>query len=82
MMFPARKERLADQLSLTEKTWLPKLQLFLALSRTPHGLLDLATPGLAALLCLGGSPSLGVTVLGLVTMFAAIRRAGRVPMSD
>jgi len=59
-----------DHLSLTEKTWLPKLKLFLALSRTPHGLLDLGTPGLAALLCLGAFPSLGVTVLGLVTVFA------------
>lgn len=48
-----------------------RLKLFLALSRTPHGLLDLATPGLAALLCLGGFPPLGVTVLGLITAFAA-----------
>jgi 4-hydroxybenzoate polyprenyltransferase len=59
-----------DHLSLTERSWLPKLKLFLALSRTPHGLLDLATPGLAALLCLGGFPPLGITVLGLVTVFA------------
>jgi 4-hydroxybenzoate polyprenyltransferase len=59
-----------DHLSLTQKSLLPKLKLFLALSRTPHGLLDLATPGLAALLCLGGFPSLGVTALGLITVFA------------
>jgi 4-hydroxybenzoate polyprenyltransferase len=49
---------------------LSRLKLFLALSRTPHGLLDLATPGLAALLWLGGLPPLGVTLLGLVTVFA------------
>ncbi len=59
-----------DHLSLPQKSLLPKLKLFLALSRTPHGLLDLATPGLAGLLCLGGFPPLGVTVLGLITVFA------------
>jgi len=47
-----------------------RLKLFLALSRTPHGLLDLATPGLAALLCLGGFPPAGITLLGLLTVFA------------
>jgi 4-hydroxybenzoate polyprenyltransferase len=47
-----------------------RVKLFLALSRTPHGLLDLATPALAALLCLGGLPPLGVTALGLLTVFA------------
>ncbi len=41
-----------------------------ALSRTPHLLLDLATPGLAALLCLGGFPPLPMLLLGLVTAFA------------
>jgi 4-hydroxybenzoate polyprenyltransferase len=47
-----------------------RLRLFLALSRTPHGLLDLATPALGALLWLGGPPPWGVTVLGLITVFA------------
>jgi 4-hydroxybenzoate polyprenyltransferase len=47
-----------------------RAKLFLALSRTPHGLLDLATPGLAALLCLGGFPPPGVILLGLLTVFA------------
>ncbi len=42
----------------------------MALSRTPHGLLDMATPALAALLWLGSIPSLGVIVLGLITAFA------------
>jgi 4-hydroxybenzoate polyprenyltransferase len=47
-----------------------RLKLFLALSRTPHGLLDLAAPALAALLSLGRFPPLGVTLLGLLTVFA------------
>ena len=59
-----------DHVSLSPKPPLHRLNLFLALSRTPHGLLDLATPGLAALLCLGGFPPFGVTVLGLITVFA------------
>jgi 4-hydroxybenzoate polyprenyltransferase len=42
----------------------------LALSRTPHGLLDLATPALAALLWYGGVPPFAVTAVGLITVFA------------
>ena len=49
---------------------LSRLKLFLALSRTPHGLLDLAAPALAALLWLGSFPPLGVIALGLLTVFA------------
>ena len=48
-----------------------RLKLFLALSRTPHGLLDLATPALAALLWLGRVPPFTVVFLGLLTAFAA-----------
>src|SRR4030043_416759 len=55
---------------LSKQAGIPRLNLFLALSRTPHLLLDLATPGLAALLCLGAFPPFGVTVLGLITVFA------------
>jgi 4-hydroxybenzoate polyprenyltransferase len=47
-----------------------RLKLFFALSRTPHGLLDMATPGLAALLWLGKFPSPGTIVLGLIATFA------------
>lgn len=47
-----------------------RLKLFLALSRTPHGLLDMTTPGLAALLWLGSFPDLGTIALGLITLFA------------
>lgn len=56
--------------SLPGQSGIPRLYLFLALSRTPHLLLDLATPGLAALLCLGAFPSAGVLVLGLFTAFS------------
>jgi 4-hydroxybenzoate polyprenyltransferase len=51
-------------------TGISRLKLFLALSRTPHGILDMATPALAALLWLGGFPSAGVIALGLLTAFA------------
>jgi 4-hydroxybenzoate polyprenyltransferase len=47
-----------------------KLKLFFALSRTPHGLLDMATPGLAALLWLGKFPPFWTIALGLTTAFA------------
>ena len=48
----------------------PRLKLLLALSRTPHGVIDIANPALAALLCLGHFPSPAVTLLGLITVFA------------
>lgn len=47
-----------------------KWKLLLGLSRTPHGVLDLATPAMAALLCLGHFPPVSVVVVGLVTAFA------------
>lgn len=47
-----------------------RLRLFMALSRTPHGVLDMATPALCAILCLGAAPPLGVAALGLLTAFA------------
>ena len=45
-------------------------RLFFGLSRTPHGLLDMATPAMAALLGLGRFPESGVMLLGLATAFA------------
>jgi len=51
-------------------TGLSRLKLFWALSRTPHGLLDMATPALGALLWLGRFPSFNVIILGFVTTFA------------
>jgi 4-hydroxybenzoate polyprenyltransferase len=57
-------------LSADSYTGLSRLKLFLALSRTPHGLLDMATPGLGALLWLGRFPSFEVIILGLMTTFA------------
>ncbi len=47
-----------------------RLKLFWALSRTPHGLIDMTTPAVAALLWLGRFPSPGIVVLGLITTFA------------
>ena len=51
-------------------TGLSRLKFFFALSRTPHGLLDMCTPALGALLWLGHFPPLYVIVLGLITTFA------------
>ena len=47
-----------------------RIKLFLALSRTPHALLDLATPALAAMLWLGSIPSPRIAILGIITAFA------------
>ncbi|MEJ2637955.1 MAG: UbiA family prenyltransferase [Desulfosarcinaceae bacterium] len=47
-----------------------QLRLFWALSRTPHAIVDMATPALAALLCLGHFPPFSVVLLGLMTVFA------------
>jgi 4-hydroxybenzoate polyprenyltransferase len=57
-------------LALLDSPAFKRLRLFLALSRTPHGLLDMATPAVAALLWLGRAPSPGVALLGLITAFA------------
>lgn len=51
-------------------TGLGRLKLFFALSRTPHGLLDMCTPAFGALLWLGHLPSLSVIIIGLITTFA------------
>ena len=51
-------------------TGLSRLKLFWALSRTPHGLLDMCTPAFGALLWLGHFPSLTIIVFGLITTFA------------
>lgn len=44
---------------------------FFALSRTTHGVLDLAMPGFVALLWLGEFPPLGTILLSVFTAFAA-----------
>lgn len=51
-------------------TGLSRLKLFLALSRTPHVLLDIATPAFAALLWLVDFPPLKLISIGVVTAFA------------
>ncbi len=47
-----------------------RLKLFMALSRTPHAMIDMATPALGALLWLGTLPPLEVILVGLVTVFS------------
>lgn len=53
-----------------ERSGLSRWTLFLALSRTPHGVVDLATPALGALLALGRLPTVRVGTLGFCTAFA------------
>jgi len=53
-----------------EFTGIRRLKLFWALSRTPHGLLDMCTPAFAALLALGAFPPIEIILIGLVTTFA------------
>jgi len=59
-----------DETISTAYTGLSRLKLFFALSRTPHGLLDMTTPAFAALLWLGSYPSLTVIILGIITTFS------------
>lgn len=47
-----------------------RLKLYFALSRTPHGLLDMAAPCFGACLWLGEFPSFFVIFVGLITVFA------------
>lgn len=51
-------------------TGFSRLKLFFALSRTPHGLLDMCTPAFGALLWLGQLPSWFTIAIGLITTFA------------
>jgi 4-hydroxybenzoate polyprenyltransferase len=51
-------------------TGFARLKLFWALSRTPHGLLDMCTAALASLLWLGHFPSFKIIGLGLITVFS------------
>jgi 4-hydroxybenzoate polyprenyltransferase len=60
----------AEPTAQCEFAGIARLKLFLALSRTPHGLLDMCTPAFAALLWLGAFPPLEVVLIGLLTTFA------------
>jgi 4-hydroxybenzoate polyprenyltransferase len=55
---------------VTETVSASNWRLFLGLSRTPHGVLDMATPAMAALLWLGHFPPVSIVVVGLITAFA------------
>ncbi|MBI5015538.1 MAG: UbiA family prenyltransferase [Deltaproteobacteria bacterium] len=61
---------MSETVTVQGRPELSRLKLFLALSRTPHGVLDLAAPALGALLAAGRFPPLGVAGLGLATAFA------------
>lgn len=53
-----------------EESARPRWLLFLALSRIPHALLDMAAPGLSGLLLLDSFPPLHTILLGMFTVFA------------
>jgi 4-hydroxybenzoate polyprenyltransferase len=59
-----------ETLSRDHYTGLSRVKLFLALSRTTHGLLDMCAPAFGALLWLGNFPAWDVVVIGLATTFA------------
>ncbi|MGC8659568.1 MAG: UbiA family prenyltransferase [Desulfomonilaceae bacterium] len=52
------------------KNSVSSLNLFFGLSRTPHGLLDVATPAMAAMLQLGHFPELSTIIIGLIAAFS------------
>jgi 4-hydroxybenzoate polyprenyltransferase len=57
-------------MNIAEYSAFSRVKLFLALSRTQHGLLDMCTPLLAALLWLGHPPELRVIIPGIIAAFA------------
>jgi 4-hydroxybenzoate polyprenyltransferase len=61
---------MADASCRYDFSGITRLKLFWALSRTPHGLLDMSTAALASLLWLGDFPSVKIIALGLMTVFA------------
>ena len=67
---PEQDEPLASKSQSLLASYREKLKLFWALSRTPHGIIDMTTPCMAALVWLGEFPSPAIIVVGLVTVFA------------
>jgi 4-hydroxybenzoate polyprenyltransferase len=67
---PNPKEKSLNHSTAAAYSGLSRIKLFLALSRTPHALLDLATPALAAMLWLGKIPPPPIVILGFLTAFA------------
>ncbi len=57
-------------MNVAEQSGYSRLKLFMALSRTQHGLLDMCTPLLAALLWLGHPPAVRVILTGMLAAFA------------
>ncbi len=60
----------AEASGILNRFWSTDWRLFFALSRTPHAVLDMCTPALAAVLWLGGFPPISVTLVGLITAFS------------
>ena len=67
---PNPKEKSLNHSTAAAYSGLSRIKLFLALSRTPHALLDLAAPALAAMLWLGKIPPPPIVILGFLTAFA------------
>lgn len=61
---------LKNELSHYDQVIPEKLKLYLALSRTHHGVIDMMSPFLAALLYLGRLPGIQVLLVGFITVFA------------
>jgi 4-hydroxybenzoate polyprenyltransferase len=61
---------LTDAPAQNSRTAPSQIKLFLALSRTPHALLDMAMPVFGALLWLGHFPPIAISLIGLLTVFA------------
>jgi 4-hydroxybenzoate polyprenyltransferase len=59
-----------DDMNTTTYSGYSRIKLFMALSRTPHGLLDMCTPLLTALLWLGHPPEMEIIVKGMIAAFA------------
>jgi 4-hydroxybenzoate polyprenyltransferase len=57
-------------MEITRQGGYSRIKLFMALSRTQHGLLDMCTPLLAALLWLGHPPKPQIIIGGLIAAFA------------
>ncbi len=69
-MFECAAIHSVDNMNGVEQSEYSRIKLFMALSRTPHGLLDMCTPLLAALLWLGHLPAPQVILTGIIAAFA------------
>lgn len=66
----SNREALTQAMGTRKLESIPRWKLYFGLSRTAHGVLDVATPAMAALLWLGYFPPVPIVVVGLITAFA------------